>query len=1482
LVNILKIYPETGMANLALQHGVSLDAILESEGLAFHELPMTLPFDKSFVLNYQSDFLNDYFLNKERLLQVLPYQMRILTLSELLGKYNSYLPIKTHTFDDLLHFLKIPAEDFQDGRFLPEDCKMAQNLNAKIKNHFPVAHPKKDALRILLLDISQFFLDEVDMLYDVAEPPLGLIYLLTYLNKKFGSEVYGKIAKSRWDFANFYELQKLIADFKPDVIGIRSLSFYREFFHKTIAKIRQWGFGGVIIAGGPYATTDYQSVLKDQNVDLVVLGEGEVALSEIIAKLLQREDKLLPENILEEINGIAYLPEAEKAKCPCLKLIFMDDLSLPEKNLMHTQNLGAINNPDHLAYVLYTSGSTGGPKGVMVPHKAIVRLVKETNYIDITPSDRLVQASNPTFDAATFEIWGALLNGATLVVPPSREVFTSREFEHFLTENKITILWLTAGLFEQYALEDPAVFRDLKYLLAGGDVLKPEAVNRVLNCPAGRPKYFLNGYGPTENTTFTATYLITNEVINSSVPIGKFISGTYGYVLNNSLSLTPLGLVGELYVGGDGLARGYLNNTILTSEKFIDNPFVNCEKKQGQNLKLYKTGDLVRLRRDGNLEFIGRRDSQVKIRGFRIELDEIENHLLKYPAISQVTVKAFTQNESGGSTSKQLIAYYVVRERAVIDSDELRQYLEKFLPNYMVPQTFIALDKIPLTANGKIDSNVLMKIGFARDNSTCVLPRSPFEQQIAEIWQEVLGVNKIGIHDDFFKLGGDSILSIKLISQLQQKLKVNISVKDLFSHKNIAALYDQVVSKNLIGKSTELQTEQGILEGDVPLLPVQQWFFANNFKVANYFNQAVLIIVPSLDVVRLEAGLEQLIAYHDAFRLKYKKLADGRYLQYYDVHASSEKLKKLDIRSLAFPESSSEFDAEMQSTLTAWQSNFNLEHGPLYSIGYVYGYADGSARIYFALHHLLVDSVSLRILTDDLQDIYGGKNLGDKKSSYRQWAKVIEKYTEEHNRVKSYWLNLLSDYEAPFNDEGHSESICLEIDFTPGETKQLLTVCNDAYQTKINDLLLTAFAYGLTALNGKKVNHIVLEGHGREEIDASIDLTKTVGWFTTLYPVRLEIKDDLEGSIRNIKETLRQIPGNGLSFGALFGYKNSAMPKIVYNYLGQFDKIRGSQNLSEWRFADENSGCQIHQQNQMPNVMSLNGWIITGRLKFQLTSRLDKDSTNHFANILKKSLQTIIAQNLAENCNKPPTMSDFDDFKPYIEINNAKLQEVRLFVFPPGDGGVESYLNNIVPKLKHSNLVLFNNYYLYLMNKFGVDHISNMSFERLASDYICYIKTIQAQGPYYLFGWSFGGTLAFEVMRQLVLNGDKVNKLVLLDSFFDFKRALKNIDGDFKEVGNNINWKYQPQLTAALLDHTEIILFKALKVPQLKQNDAISREAQKIIKYYTKQTKFNYLDTFLPNKKIRVISINADHDSWALDEFEIDKVCHELLLKETE
>nr|WP_290226174.1 amino acid adenylation domain-containing protein [Trichocoleus desertorum] len=472
---------------------------------------------------------------------------------------------------------------------------------------------------------------------------------------------------------------------------------------------------------------------------------------------------------------------------------------------------------EDLAYVVYTSGSTGQPKGVTVPHRAVNRLVCDTNYIQIYPGDRVAQVSNVSFDAATFEIWGALLNGAQLVGIEREVSLSPLKFAAVLAQQQIDILFLTTALFNQVASEVPTAFRRLRYLLFGGEVADLQWVRAVLQ--SGAPKHLLHVYGPTESTTFASWYEIQELPEVATLPIGRPVGNTQLYILDTQLQPVPIGAKGELYIGGDGLAQGYLNQPKLTAERFIS-PTLRERQRHTSLLPppsslilppsslipppLYKTGDLARYHSDGNIEFLGRTDNQVKLRGFRIELGEVETALQQHPQV-QAAIALLQSSDTDG---RSLVAYIVPSQKPAPTTSELRSFLKAKLPEYMIPSAIAVLETLPLTPNGKVDRRALPPVSLASvvGISATQAPQTEIEQKLAAIWMRLLGLSQVGIHDNFFELGGHSLLATQLMSRLRDSLQVEVPLRSLFEAPTIAGLAEQIETLSWVGRRQEVSS----------------------------------------------------------------------------------------------------------------------------------------------------------------------------------------------------------------------------------------------------------------------------------------------------------------------------------------------------------------------------------------------------------------------------------------------------------------------------------------------------------------------------------------------------------------------------------------------------------------------------------------------------------------------------------------------------
>jgi amino acid adenylation domain-containing protein/non-ribosomal peptide synthase protein (TIGR01720 family) len=1189
-IHILKIYRNTDMEKLALENGISREAIDRAGGLAYHELPDTLPFARDFTIEYQSRFLNDYFFSKDRLLCVLPHQMRVLTEDEIVQKYNSYLPVDINNFSQLLQFFEINKSELFPGSCVgcvDEERIRVKDLNRQMQAHFPAAAPADHALRVLLLDLSQFFSSSTKAHYDPVEPPLGLMYLMTYLKKRFGSKINGKIGKSRIDFDNYEQLKNLLDQFRPQLIGIRTLTIYKDFFHHTISIIRKWKINVPVIAGGPYATSDYETLLQDENVDLVVLGEGEVSFCQVVEKIIDNDGQLPDESVLREMEGIAFLPgknrRNEEQKHSVREIIRMDTLETALAMEPGT-NPKPVNQAGDLAYVIHTSGSTGKPKGILVEHKNVNNLVFALNkiiYNKYYNGLNVALVAPYVFDASVQQIFAALLQGHGLYIIPEelrRDTVGLLEFyKHYkidISDGTPTLLRMLVETIK--AGNSPG--SDMKHFLIGGEVLPRQTVEEFFHCYKTSPPKITNVYGPTECCVDSTFYEITTENIKTvdDIPIGVPMPNEQIYILNKKNELQPVGVPGELCISGDGVSRGYIGSAELSAEKFTENPFVGGKR-------LYRTMDMARWLPDGNIQFLGRIDQQVKISGFRIELGEIESILQKYDQIKEVvvTVKEWGAGNPVGleRVSKYLCAYFVSDQ--VIEASALREFLSVHLPAYMIPANFVRLRALPRTMSGKINRNTLpnAEILESGNDSGYVKPGNALEKKMVEILQEVLDKDMIGVNENFLTIGGDSIKAIQLCAKMK-KAGYKLEMKDIFHYPTISQMALRL-------RKTEWVAEQSEVTGRVPLTPIQVRFFQMSKIDPHHYNQAVMLDAKEgVDEKAIETIFGKILQHHDGLRMNYRE-ENGTIIQTCHGIEYPPSLQVFDLRN------QDNWRETLLEKANQIQASIDLENGPIMKLGLFH--LDDGDRLLIVIHHLVVDGVSWRLLFEDIDTLLQQYKKGEKlqlpqkSNSFKLWAEKLSQYadSEELLNEKTYWSQLVSSavprVKKDFDEESNNleDEVSLSFSLSEQETSLALGKANRAFGTQIGDLLLIGIGLAINKIYGHKRLILDVEGHGREELFENVEVTRTIGWFTTLYPVVLNFSyvGHLTRQVKEIKENLRKVPNKGIGYGIL-KYLTSEehkreidiklKPQICFNYLGQFDS--DVTRLSSFVIAEESPG----------------------------------------------------------------------------------------------------------------------------------------------------------------------------------------------------------------------------------------------------------------------------------------------------------------------
>ncbi len=909
--------------------------------------------------------------------------------------------------------------------------------------------------------------------------------------------------KKQYDLLAQWLMKEVIARPKPSAKLIAVLSEKGGNQVTACLSIMKAGFGYLPLHV-EWPAQRIEEVLQQGEVDIVLISRLQYQ-KHSASKIFMQKYKIL---VIEDILAI------------------LEDLGVEQ---FHFQEPYPKIQPTDIAYVIFTSGSTGIPKGVTISHQGALNTIDAINArFDVSSTDKVLALSELSFDLSVYDIFGLLAVGGTIVFPNQEELKNPNHWLELISKNKIS-LWNTVPQFASLLLdtdEHGFSLNSLRLFLLSGDWI-PVPLAKLLKKHFSAATVMSLG-GATEASIWSIWYEIKNVEENwRSIPYGKAMPNQTMWVLNENLEYCPRNVIGEIFIGGMGVALNYWRDEKQTKDRFIFHPNLG---------RIYKTGDLGRLLPDGNIEFIGRNDFQVKIRGHRIELGEIEEVLIQFPGVKQGLVLVKSHGTSQNANHQYLVGYYVAESK--LDEVELLKALESRLPEYMVPSALVHLEKLPITVNGKLDRKALPEPGFQASNEH-QSPRNEVEKQCCKLWAEVLGlpVEAVGIRDDFFRLGGDSIISIQLVSRLRQRLGLSLSVKDIFNYKTIEKLYDHVLSKVQSGRQARIiQSEQGRLSGEFGLLPIQEWFFEQGFAKASHWNQSFLIKTPALERDKLAQSVLTLQEYHDAFRLRYRRDENG-YLQNYASEAKKSPLKVLNLKALNLKEQegSPVWKDKIEEILTEWQSGFDIEKGEVCSFGLIEGFEDGSSRIHIAAHHLIIDTISWRILLEDLRELYQGKHLDSKGSSYRQWVQALRRYSDEHPREVDYWQG----WESSAAEKNSLEKMAKVVNEKPTEayfeldeedTVRLLRDGHRAYHTQVNDLLLTALGETLKTLTGEPSHWVTLEGHGREEIAADLDISRTMGWFTSLYPVKLTVEAaaGLGANIKQIKEGLRAIPNKGL------------------------------------------------------------------------------------------------------------------------------------------------------------------------------------------------------------------------------------------------------------------------------------------------------------------------------------------------------------------
>jgi amino acid adenylation domain-containing protein/non-ribosomal peptide synthase protein (TIGR01720 family) len=899
-------------------------------------------------------------------------------------------------------------------------------------------------------------------------------------------------------------------------------------------------------------------------------------------------------------------------------------------NSYSKESLIKTNGLNNLVYIIYTSGSTGKPKGVMIEHQGLTNYICWAKKMYLKDNNEVMALySSISFDLTVTSIFTPLISENKIVIYNNDD----QEFVLYkiLRENKATVVKLTPAHLTLLKVMDNRN-SNIKRLIVGGENLKVSLAKEIYNSFNKNIEIY-NEYGPTETVVGCMIYKYDEEKDRDiSVPIGYPADNVQIYILDNDLNIVPTGLVGEIYVSGDGVARGYLNREELTHEKFIDNPFI-----EGQ--RMYKTGDTARYLENGAIEYAGRIDNQVKIRGHRIELGEIERYLLENQSVKDAVV---TLKED--SLGNKLINAYIVCKREITNL-ELKNWLSKFLPKYMIPTNFIFMDQLPLTLNGKVNYALLPEP--IKAEKEFIKYKTEVEKELVITMEEILGVENISMNDNYYQLGGDSIKAIQISSKLKNK-GLNIKVKDILAYDSIEEIAAEVEESQVVRVINQEQSQ-----GTIERTPIIEWFFNQGFLNQNTYNQYVLLEYNGvLDISKVIAGVNKLIEHHDGLRINYDKKSNKLYFNNEHLNNFSY-FKYFDLSQCGNDEQC----RNVKRLIDKANISFDIENSLLFRVT-MFGFNDNRQALLFAAHHLIVDGISWRIILDDFLSILKQLDNSEKiklpmkTHSFKEWAEALQDYSKkDYSKEKDYWQSILDknlSYHVGLNEEKDivKTSNVLTKELDEDTLNELMKKVNEIYNIEFNEVLIIALVLTINNLTNKDDVIIELERHGREIINDYIDVSRTVGWFTSMYPAYFKIEHEkLDSNIKSLKEQLRDIPNKGFNYSILkFLNKELKEPEnkyIRFNYLGDFDNIIDKEKLD---VSNIEFGLDSDKENSLTALIDIAVMIVDRKLKVSATysNTMFKDETiqkfiDRYIDILK-----LILDQCADKHFKEFTPSDFD------------------------------------------------------------------------------------------------------------------------------------------------------------------------------------------------------------------------------------------------